>query len=109
MDAVPLILFIAAIWFFVAKRKKGQAAAGSDGLKKHCLTCGMEAPPGLVPKGHGFIELVMWLCFIVPGLIYSIWRRSNPVQCCSVCHATNVVPQNAPAAVLHRQALGTDS
>ena len=34
-------------------------------------------------KGSGWIELLLWLCYLVPGLIYSIWRRggSNPYIC----------------------------
>lgn len=37
-----------------------------------CTTCGHHGPTRQHTRGSIFIELVLWLLFIVPGLIYSL-------------------------------------
>lgn len=37
-------------------------------------------------RGNGWIELILWLCYIIPGLIYSIWRRSIDPNVCPTCN-----------------------
>ena len=76
-------------------------------LYEHCMTCGIDAPPKAQPKGHGLIELVLWCAFILPGLLYSIWRRTNTKRICSRCGAATLVPPDSPAANDHRRRLGT--
>lgn len=43
-------------------------------------------------RGHSAIELILYLFYIVPGLIYSIWRRSNPPSTCPSCNRNSIVP-----------------
>jgi len=43
-------------------------------------------------KGNGWIELILWLCYIVPGLIYSIWRRSGQPNICPTCNKDTLIP-----------------
>jgi hypothetical protein len=43
-------------------------------------------------KGNGWIELILWLCYIVPGLIYSIWRRSGEPSVCPTCKSETLKP-----------------
>lgn len=42
------------------------------------------------------VEIILWLCFIVPGLIYSIWRMSSYHAACPVCGSSTLVPLNSP-------------
>lgn len=42
------------------------------------------------------IEIILWLCFLFPGLIYSIWRLSSRHDGCAVCHSRNIVPVGSP-------------
>jgi hypothetical protein len=42
------------------------------------------------------IELILWICFIVPGLIYSFWRLSSRYDACSCCGSTALVPVDSP-------------
>ncbi len=72
----------------------------------HCMTCGTDAKARLVTRGNMGIELILWLCFLVPGLIYSAWRGSTRYKACSSCGAVNLVPLESPAAVAHRKTLG---
>lgn len=38
----------------------------------------------------------MWLFFIIPGLIYSVWRQSSYHKACPVCGGTNLIPIDSP-------------
>ncbi|MBW7903001.1 MAG: hypothetical protein H3C26_16080 [Rhodocyclaceae bacterium] len=42
------------------------------------------------------IELVLWLCVIVPGLVYSIWRLSSKYDACPSCGGTALIPEDSP-------------
>jgi len=43
----------------------------------YCKNCGFVGVPKMFVRGSFFIELVLWVCFIIPGIIYSIWRLTN--------------------------------
>jgi hypothetical protein len=73
--------------------------------RKHCMTCGIDAVPAEENKGNGLIEIILWICFILPGLIYSIWRRTNVVEICPSCGARPMVPFASPSAINHRKTL----
>jgi hypothetical protein len=58
--------------------------------------------------GSFVIELFLWLIFLLPGLIYSIWRVSTKHQVCGRCQSRELVPlDSARAAAMARQ-LGVD-
>jgi len=48
-----------------------------------------------VKKGNGWIELVLYFFYIIPGVIYSIWRRSDPPNVCPLCKAPGLVLASA--------------
>ena len=62
-----------------------------------CTTCGHHASPKTATRGSFLIELVLWLMFLVPGLIYSLWRLSTRQQQCVACGGTALVPPDTPA------------
>ncbi len=39
---------------------------------------------------------MLWLCFLIPGLIYSIWRRSGNLNACPSCGQTSLIPLFSP-------------
>lgn len=59
---------------------------------KHCgtLNNGRAALPG-----NGWIEALLWVLWLFPGLIYSIWRRSGPGVCAS-CGKREFVTTGSP-------------
>lgn len=57
---------------------------------KVCTFCTHKTDQPLI-KGSGWIELVLWICYIVPGLIYSIWRRGESNRCPN-CKTDNLIP-----------------
>ena len=61
-----------------------------------CSNCGHLGDEKQVTKGSLSIEIFLWLCFLIPGLIYSIWRLSSRYSACGRCHAPNLVPVDSP-------------
>lgn len=61
-----------------------------------CTTCGYTGSSVSVTKGNILMELILWLLFIIPGLIYSIWRLSSRVRACPKCKSTNMIPVDSP-------------
>lgn len=62
-----------------------------------CTQCGTVGYGKTLTKGSIIIELILWLCFLVPGLIYSIWRMTSRVTVCKVCEAQSLIPSDSPA------------
>jgi hypothetical protein len=72
-----------------------------------CPNCLTQSKPQTKIKGSILIELILWLCFIIPGLIYSIWRSGSRFKVCPSCKAPNMIPLDSPRAkqlLLNRQA-----
>jgi hypothetical protein len=67
-------------------------------MKKLCTNCGHTGDTERITKGSMGIELILWLCFIIPGLIYSVWRLSSRHDACPVCGNAKMIPMTAPIA-----------
>ena len=63
-----------------------------------CIACGSQVRPRSITPGSMGMELLLWLFFLVPGLIYSIWRIASRYAGCPVCESRNLVPIGTPAA-----------
>lgn len=52
-------------------------------MPKHiCSSCGYDGTGKKTPRGSKGIEIALWTTLLLPGPIYSLWRRVNlPVQC----------------------------
>jgi hypothetical protein len=61
-----------------------------------CADCGHVGTPKSVTKGNIGIEIVLWLCFLLPGLIYSIWRLSSKHKACRACGQQTLLPLDSP-------------
>ena len=62
-----------------------------------CTRCGYTGEMSQAKKGSGVLEIVLWFCYLIPGLLYSIWRRSARPMCCPVCKSLDIVPTHTPA------------
>ena len=62
-----------------------------------CTTCGYQGKPKKKLAGNSGIELVLYLCLIIPGLIYSSWRSSAATMGCPECQST-MIPLDSPVA-----------
>ena len=63
-----------------------------------CTQCGYVGEPKGAIGGNGCIEVILWLCFIIPGLIYSIWRSSSRYKICPKCKNSSLIPIDSPKA-----------
>jgi hypothetical protein len=61
-----------------------------------CSACGHIGSSKTAIKGNGLIEIILWLCFIIPGIIYSIWRSSSRYKTCKKCGSPNLIPLDSP-------------
>lgn len=65
---------------------------------KYCLYCGFVGEPGQKTPGTVSTEVGLWLFFVVPGLLYSVWRRLARQQRCAKCGNTHIVAAESPVA-----------
>jgi len=61
-----------------------------------CTACGKVGNPITHTKGSIFIELVLWLCFLIPGILYSLWRMTTKEKVCRYCRKASLIPINSP-------------
>lgn len=65
---------------------------------KFCRACGITGVPVTHTKGSILIEIILWLCFLVPGLIYTFWRHTSRAKVCASCNSTELLPPDSPMA-----------
>lgn len=61
-----------------------------------CSRCGHHGFTLARTKGSTGIELVLWLCFLLSGLIYSLWRVSSRRPVCASCGSDALVAPSSP-------------
>ena len=68
-------------------------------IMKHlciCQTCGFEGYQKTFTKGSFIMELFLWLVFLFPGVIYSIWRLTSRYSGCPSCENNSMIPVDSP-------------
>jgi hypothetical protein len=89
------VVAAAAYWFWGNVR---DGYAGKTAAPTHvCGNCRSVIRPVRKRPGTGGVELLLWLFFIIPGLIYSVWRSGAAYKVCPACGANNPVPLDTPA------------
>jgi hypothetical protein len=61
-----------------------------------CTQCGEVGAPKYHTPGSILIEVILWLCLLIPGLIYSIWRHSAKRKVCRSCRGDSLVKPSSP-------------
>ena len=56
-----------------------------------CPNCGYEGKAKRYTKGSLLVEIILWLCFLLPGFLYSCWRLSTRYWGCPECKYEHVV------------------
>ena len=67
-------------------------------VEMYCSNCGTVGKPESYTPGKFGMEVVLWLFFIIPGLIYSIWRIAGRKNSCPACHSPSLLPLDSPNA-----------
>jgi hypothetical protein len=70
---------------------QGPTLKPPDSVRYYCTHCRTHSNTA-VRKGNGWIEVVLYFFAIIPGLIYSIWRRSGKLNGCPTCGNATLVP-----------------
>jgi hypothetical protein len=89
MTNLVIMLFMIGMIVFYLKytpKKKEQV----------CTYCGHVGDPTSQAKGSILIEIILWLCFLIPGLIYSIWRMTSKQKVCPSCGHAGMIPIDSP-------------
>jgi hypothetical protein len=66
--------------------------------RMYCPNCGSVSVLKKFTPGYFWVELVLWICFIIPGLIYSTWRLAGRYHGCSICKSKSMIPLSSPKA-----------
>jgi hypothetical protein len=90
---LPLGIVALVVFLIVSGFMKGLHGVKGTHI---CPQCGTRAEPRTETRGSIWIEVVLWLCLIVPGLIYSIWRLTSRYQACPACHHAGMIPIDSP-------------
>ena len=102
------------------KAKKSLKVASIDFTRKYvCMECGCQRDPVNANRGLWLFEVFMWLLFlpavvysllyILPGTIYSVWRRVRKQQVCSNCRNPSVVLTSSSRAMAMMRLIKTFS
>lgn len=68
-------------------------------MDKYCPHCGSTGRPVRITKGSLLVEIIAWLCFLLPGLLYSLWRLSSRYEACRTCRQAGIIPVGSPKAI----------
>lgn len=91
MDWMGILVFVVifgGLAYWMLKPRKGPL--------RICTVCHHQGQAKQRTSGSTGIELVLYLLFIVPGLIYSLWRLSTRKWVCASCGAESLVPPDSP-------------
>jgi hypothetical protein len=63
-----------------------------------CSNCGSLGTEETITKvkGSGWITFILLCCYIVPGIIYWIWRYSEKITICRSCKSDLLLEINSP-------------
>jgi hypothetical protein len=61
-----------------------------------CMRCEETRVPNDSAKGSLALEILLWVCAILPGVVYSIWRRTTQTPSCPVCGSKELIPAHVP-------------
>lgn len=65
-------------------------------MSKICRNCGTVAEPKVAKRGSIIISFILWMCFFIPGMIYSAWRMTSKFEVCPSCGSVAIVPLDTP-------------
>lgn len=60
----------------------------------YCPRCKYQGKAKRAMKGSFVIELVLWCFFIIPGVIYSLWRLTTKSKVCPDCGEDKLIPHD---------------
>lgn len=65
-----------------------------------CLKCLHTGVPRVHTKGSFAMEVLLWACLAIPGVVYSLWRVYSRADACIACGHEDLLPAESPRAYL---------
>ncbi len=99
MEFLPSIIVIGLIIIVILgalRRLYDWATGKKEAAAFVCAACGTPGNPKSTTRGSIGIEIILWMCLFLPGLIYSIWRLSTRYNACPACGSREMIPANSP-------------
>lgn len=72
-----------------------------------CTQCGSVGQFNKKSPGSWLLMVFLLFCFVLPGILYWIWRVANHKRRCDICDSTSVVPVTSPVGQKLLQQHGT--
>lgn len=67
------------------------------GIPKYvCAGCHYKGKPIRLKEGSAKLEIILWICGIIPGLIYSIICYKNGIDICPSCKTPSMISVKGP-------------
>lgn len=63
-----------------------------------CVNCGFVGEPKKEIPGSIWITLILLCFYIIPGIVYEIWRNNATKHICPMCGSANLLPLDSPNA-----------
>jgi hypothetical protein len=63
-----------------------------------CKACHSIGKAKKIIKGSVLMEILLWLLFLLPGIIYTTWRSASAKSVCSQCGSIEIIPADSPMA-----------
>lgn len=64
-----------------------------------CTQCGAQtSAPLRVAPGSSWVTLVLAVPFVVPAIVYAVWRHTSRRDSCPTCGHAQLIPADAPLA-----------
>src|SRR5664279_3851097 len=93
MSSLVIVAIVVGLLIVLMRGGKGRVSATGGEI---CPACGVRGEPATRTRGSIWIEIILWLCLIVPGLIYSIWRLTTRQKVCPSCGNAGMIPVVSP-------------
>lgn len=61
-----------------------------------CRACGTVAPAKVVRCGSETFTFILCLLFLLPGIIFYLWRKHTTQRVCSCCGNSGLIPLTSP-------------
>lgn len=71
-----------------------------------CAACESITTPTKITPGSLLVNIVLFLFFVVPGIIYLVWRFSARKDGCARCGSVNLIPISTPRGLSYCQSKG---
>jgi hypothetical protein len=70
-----------------------------------CTNCGYAGQPVYETPGSGLFAFILFLCLIVPGLLYQVWRTTHQRIVCPKCRKQAMIPTSTPEGAARLRAV----